>query len=128
MGYLGSGQPATLHQLTAKVCGECCKLPQLSLGRSPGRQTVSPHLKYPGRPRPLPSPKAPGRGTRLVWVAQVASPEVRRLKRRMRKNRGAEGTEWGGGRVFPSQPTRGSGERRELPSGVRAEPRSNTHF
>jgi len=36
----------------------------------------------------------------------------------------------GSGRVSPLQPTRGSGERRELPSGVRGEakPRPQTHF
>ena len=45
---------------------------------------------------------------------------ARRSRRRRRDHRDAKGAEWGGvwGGVSTPQPTRGLGERRELPSGV----------
>jgi len=46
-GFLGMGQPAPSHQLES--LGVRCKLPQRGPGRSPGRQAILPHLKYPGR-------------------------------------------------------------------------------
>ena len=42
VGFLGRGQPAPPHQLGG--LGEHCKLPQWGPGRSPGRQTILPHL------------------------------------------------------------------------------------
>jgi len=54
-------------------------------------------------------------------VARIWCQWARRSRRRRREHRGAKGTEWGRvwGGVSAPQLTRGSGERRELPSGVR---------